>query len=103
MDNQQQQEEHDDNSSIAASDYSQIEKPATDDGSVSVQQEEQQQPKLDESIFNPNVVEWSTMDARSTIGDAYDYNELKLKLAASEVFFEIHKYPNKILYVNQPH
>jgi hypothetical protein len=84
MDNQQQQEEHDDNSSIAASDFSHIEKPATDDGSVSVHEE--QQKKLDESLFNPNVIDLSTMDARSTIGDAYDFNELKLENSALKVF-----------------
>jgi hypothetical protein len=30
----------------------------------------------------------STMDARSTIGDAYDFNELKLENSALKVFWD---------------
>jgi hypothetical protein len=79
MDNQQQQAEQDDNCSIAASDFIQLEQP-TADGSL----QEEQQEHGNGSLFNPNVIDWSNMDARSTIGD--EFNELKLKMATLEVF-----------------
>jgi hypothetical protein len=62
-----------------ASDFIQLEQP-TADGSL----QEEQQEHGNGSLFNPNVIDWSTMDARSTIGD--EFNELKLKMATLEVY-----------------